>query len=96
MYTVEYTAYITGENGNEHIINIDVEFNVELVGGIGYYEFWGHEEYDAGKPGIVDARVLNAYVERNGKFRSIRASSWPAQYALEDFEENYDLRDLVD
>lgn len=93
-YSKEYTAYITGDNGNEHVVVIDVDFSVDYVGGIGAYEFWGHVEYDNGKPGITDAVVINAYIVHNGNYRSIDPTSWVAESALEQFMQNYDISDL--
>ena len=88
--TKEYTAYVDGASGYEHTVVIEVDYRVELCGGIGYYEFWGHTEYDAGTPAPVDEQVVGAWVERNGKFRRISNDSWVTESALEQFIQNWE------
>ena len=90
-YSEEYTAYITGDSGNEHQILIEVEYNVDREGGIGAYEFWGHMEYDEGKLAPCDAQVVGAWLVRHDdQYREIDTDSWVAEAALERFIENWE------
>ena len=95
-YSDEYVACVVGPSGREHTVAICVEYNVENCGGIGFYEFWGHTEYDGGKPCICNELVTDAWVDYNGKSRRISTRSWVAEDALEDFRQNWEWEDVCD
>lgn len=61
----ETTVYIECEKFGEHEIEVGFDCHVENDG-IGWYEYWGAREYDAGTDYVVFDEVYSATLVRSG------------------------------
>lgn len=57
------TVWYSGENGNEHRLDVEFEYTVNN-NGIGSYEYWGHMEYDEGTDYVDDVTLTDVYLVR--------------------------------
>lgn len=70
-YSGKHTVWYEDENGTEHRLDVEFDYNIEKDG-IGSYEFWGHMEYDEGDSymddiTITDISLVREYIKANSK-----------------------------
>ncbi len=61
---------IENENGREHDFAVDFSLNVEN-NSIGWYEYWGHMEYDHQPDYAVLDKIENVYLVRAGHVKTL-------------------------